>query len=177
MTRRPRLLLISTFGLGFMRPASGTWGSLPPVVVALVLFLWGCGPLSHPWVYFGVLGAVALVFSWACIAQGDHAEMRWGKDPSNAVADETAGQALTLLLLPYSHVLYPPVWAHDRIVPLLVFTLAFAFVAFRVMDIVKPWPARQIQRLPAGWGILMDDLFAALYAAAVVQIAARLVLR
>ncbi|MFN5958538.1 MAG: phosphatidylglycerophosphatase A [Planctomyces sp.] len=47
---------------------------------------------------------------------------------------------------------------------MIAYSLAFAFVAFRVCDIVKPFPANIIQRAPAGWGILLDDLFAGVYA-------------
>jgi phosphatidylglycerophosphatase A len=52
-------------------------------------------------------------------------------------------------------------------------TLAIAFLAFRLLDIIKPWPARGLQRVPGGWGILIDDLIAGLYAAAVTQLAVR----
>lgn len=175
--QRSRLALISVFGLGNMRPASGTWGSLPPVLVAAVLLLWGLTPLAAPLVYYGVLGAIAMIFALACVLLGDAAEARWGQDPGQVVADEVVGQSLTLMLLPWGTIMLPPLWATDHIVPLIAFTLGFAFVAFRVMDIVKPWPARQVQRVPGGWGILLDDVFAAVYAAGVVQIAARLVLR
>ena len=48
-----------------------------------------------------------------------------------------------------------------------------AFVLFRIFDIIKPWPARGLQRVPGGWGILIDDLIAGLYAAAVTQLTVR----
>jgi len=148
-----------------------------PVVIALFMLIWGLDPLNAPWAFYGVQAFLVLAFSIGCIVQGDRAEARWGKDPGNAVADETAGQALTLLFLPYGLILHPPIWAMDRIPELTGFTLVFAFLAFRAMDIVKPWPARQIQRVSAGWGILLDDLVAGAYAAGVVQLCARLVLR
>lgn len=136
-------------------------------MLALVLFASGVGPDRAPWVFSGVLAVVFLIFAAGCVVQGDAAEARWGKDPSNAVADETAGQCLPLLALPAAAFAS---W------PLALFTIGLAFVAFRALDIVKVWPARRAERLPAGWGILLDDVISGLYAAAVVQGCARFVL-
>jgi phosphatidylglycerophosphatase A len=137
---------------------------MPPVVLAAAMIALG---LSAQGLWFHlVLAAVALFFSVACLLQGDEAEGKWGKDPSNAVADETAGQCFSLMFLPAAAT---ATW------PMVIFSLGFAFVTFRVLDIVKPWPARQLQRLPAGLGILIDDLIAGLYAAVVVQIVLRMV--
>ena len=158
--------LVTTFGLGYLRPASGTWGSMPPVLLAALLIAFGAGPAESPWIYNGILAAVVVVFSLACIAMGDHAEARFlRKDPGNVVADETAGQALALLALPAAGVLTGPRAA---------ITLLVAFLAFRVMDILKPPPARGIQRAPGGWGILLDDLVAGAYAVILVQLGVRL---
>jgi len=156
-------LVITTFGLGHMRPASGTWGSMPPVFIAGAMIFGGYGPQDSPWVYHSVLAAILVIFSVACLVQGDAAEAAFGKkDPSQAVADETAGQCLPLMFLP-AHALGDA--------KTTLFTLGLAFVAFRVMDIIKPWPARSLQRIPGGLGILIDDLFAAAYALAAVQLA------
>lgn len=164
----PGFLLVTTFGLGHMRPASGTWGSLPPVALAAVLIGAGLWPHAAPWVYHGVLIAVFLTFSLACLVMGDRAEARFRrKDPGEVVADETAGQCLALLAIP----------AAALATPLLTgATLLGAFLAFRVLDIVKPWPARQVQSVPGGWGILLDDLFAGAYALALVQFVTRILL-
>jgi phosphatidylglycerophosphatase A len=141
---------------------------LPPVLLAGGLIAAGFGPLEHPLVYNGLLAAVFLFFCWACIGQGDAAEARFGrKDPSQAVADETAGQCLSLLVLPGAALATPTTAA---------FTLAYAFICFRVLDILKPWPAYRLQSVPGGWGILLDDLFAGLYAAALVQVTSRVVM-
>lgn len=161
------VLASTTFGLGFVRPASGTWGSLPPVLLALGLEAAGFGAVGSPWVYNGVLLAVAIFFGMVCVVQGDRAEAKWGKDPSNVVADETCGQCIPLLFLPAAAV---------ATTGITLFTLAFAFVAFRLLDIVKPWPARGLQRVPGGWGILLDDLFAGVYALIIVQACARFTL-
>ena len=162
---RTPLHFITVFGIGHMRPASGTWGSLPPAIVALVLFAAGLSPISThpagPWVYAGVLLLVLLLGCAACIFEGDRAEARWGKDPSEAVADEVAGQCIPLFFLPL---------AADADWWKVTVAVFWAFIAFRVMDIVKPWPARGLQRIPAGWGILIDDLVAGVYAAVALQI-------
>lgn len=162
------LRLITVFGLGFMRPASGTWGSMPPVILAAALIALGFAPgtsTTHTLVYHAWLAIVFVVFAGACVVQGDRAEARFGQDPSEVVADEVAGQCIALAALPSAALATPTKTA---------LTLAAAFLAFRLLDIVKPWPARQLQRVPAGWGILLDDLFAGFYAMIVVQVVARL---
>lgn len=151
-------LFLTTGGLGFFRPASGTWGSIPPVVIAAILVLAGAGPATpYWWVFAGVMVVITVAFSAACVLWGDSAEARWGKDPSPVVADETAGMALTLLLLP------PSLLANEPFFTLI--SLGGAFVLFRAMDIAKPWPCNGLQSVASGWGILLDDLVAAVYAA------------
>src|SRR5438093_667150 len=121
---------LTTFGLGLMRPASGTWGSLPPPLLAAGMMAAGLGPVASPWVYHGVLAAVLVVFSLACILYGDHAEARFGKkDPGQVVADETAAQCIPLMFLPAA-ALSP--WWHAAA------TILLAFLSFRIFDIVKP---------------------------------------
>jgi phosphatidylglycerophosphatase A len=163
-----RLLLITTFGLGHMRPASGTWGSMPTVVLAAALMFAGAGPAASPVLYHAVLIACMLIFCIACLVGGREAEAAFGKkDPGQAVADETAGQAIPLLFLP---AVATSTTNHTLL------TLALAFVAFRVFDIIKLPPARQLQRLKGGIGILIDDLIAGVHALIVVQIVTRLMM-
>ncbi len=169
---KPGLRLITVFGLGHLRPAPGTWGSLPPVFIAGAMLSLDLDPELDSWewsrwaVYHAVLLGILLVFGLACIVQGDRAEARFNrKDPSEAVADETAGQCLPLMFLPLE-----AFWT----IPLTAFTLLLAFVSFRMFDIFKPWPARRVQRVPGGWGILLDDLVAGVYAALLVQALARI---
>lgn len=161
--------LITTFGLGALRPAPGTWGSLPPAAVAWLLLLFFPNPIA----YHAALLAILAMFSFACLWAGAWAERHYHrKDPSHAVADETAGQCLPLMLLPGAW-FEPPADAgwHFVKVSLLV---AAAFLLFRFFDIVKPPPARGLQRLPGGAGILIDDLIAGVYAMAVMQAVTRL---
>jgi phosphatidylglycerophosphatase A len=176
---RPRLPLITVFGLGHMRPASGTWGSMPPVVIAALLWLMGATPLAsgapargiavaageqgHALalvVYLATMACICLVFSAACVAQGAAAEAIFGHDPAEVVADETAGQCLPLLALAVVPACFASLWTTAA-------WLGAGFVAFRIFDIAKPWPAGALQRVPGGWGILLDDLAAGVYAAAI----------
>jgi phosphatidylglycerophosphatase A len=167
--RRPELLWITVGGLGHLRPAPGTWGSLPPVLAAAALIAWGLDPAGTPWAYYPIMVVICLWGCAGCIVQGDRAEVRFGrKDPSEAVADETAGQAVTLLA-----VLPGTVGTAANAATMLV----AAFLLFRVFDIIKPWPARGLQRIPGGWGILIDDLLAGVYAAAGVLIVGALLPR
>jgi phosphatidylglycerophosphatase A len=164
-------LLLTTFGLGKMRPAPGTWGSMPPVALAGLMILAGFGPngtIVNWAIWNGVFLGVLVLFSAACVRYGDAAEAKFGKkDPGLICADETAGQCLPLLLLP-GHVVDTPASAAA--------TLLLAFLAFRLLDILKPWPAYRLQKVPAGWGVLLDDLAAGVQAAIVVQVVTRLAL-
>ncbi len=144
---------LTTNGLGHL-PISGTFGSMPPVVLAGAMIFAGIGPgTSLSWIYFVALLLILIVYCAACILCGHEAEAKWGKDPSQVVADETAGQAITLMMIPAGMLNSP---LH------IVLTLIGAFLLFRVFDILKPWPAGAMQDLPGGWGILLDDLFAAI---------------
>jgi phosphatidylglycerophosphatase A len=110
-----------------------------------------------------VLAAGILLFSILSVAIGKYAVEDFGsKDPGPFVLDEAAGICLTLLFLP------PRTgWG-------LIVTLAIGFAAFRLFDVTKPPPARQLEKLPRGWGILCDDLAVAVYANLLCQLLLRL---
>jgi phosphatidylglycerophosphatase A len=163
----PRHALVTVFGLGLLRPAPGTWGSLPPPLLVLAL-LWSGAAL---WVVNASLVLLGAAFGIACWRFGGLAEERYGaKDPRQVVADETAGQCVALLFLPWRAVGDADAWTWN------IALAATAFVAFRAFDIAKPPPIDGLQRLGGGRGILIDDLVAGLYALAVTQILARLIL-
>lgn len=140
-------LIVTWFGSGYAPVASGTFGTL--ATMPLVALLWYAG--SWP-LHAAAIVATVLLGLWAA---GD-AEARFEmKDPGQVVIDEAAGYLLTTFLVrPHAPTLMG--WG----VPLLV-----SFLAFRMMDILKPWPARRLERLPGAVGIMIDDLFAGLYAA------------
>lgn len=159
-----RRLLLTVGGLGLIRPAPGTWGSLPPVVVAISMLAWGCGDSA---IMFAMTGLV-VVFSAICVIFGRWAETSFeGKDPSSVVADETAGQALVFIAVAWPGSAVDPEW------PSRLGVLAVGFVAFRCFDITKIGGARKSQLLPAGWGVVVDDLIAGAYAGLVTFAAAR----
>jgi len=143
-------LLTSCFGLGLSAFAPGTFGSLPAVVVFFALVYYGL-PV---WLSFVVLAALALAGAFVCVKYGPAAISATGKsDPREVVADEFAGQAITFLFI------LPFVSRTD------VFAVSvLGFLLFRLFDIVKPYPVCRLERLPAGVGILADDLGAGIYA-------------
>jgi len=153
-------------GLGYLPVAPGTWGSLGCALLAAALLgVEGLG-LDASWLGGGLLGSAAprpllpvlagvLAFLGLVLVVGvwvgHRALVDWGlHDPGHFVLDEVVGQGLALLpLLPG---------------PLDGARLLLAFVAFRVFDVWKPTPCRQLERLPGGTGIMADDLMAGLYA-------------
>ena len=89
-------LITSCFGLGFLPVAPGTWGSLPPVVVYMVLAGFGI----NPWITFIVMLVMAIDFSLTCVLFSDEAiKVNGKKDPGEVVVDEGAGQAVTFLFV------------------------------------------------------------------------------
>jgi phosphatidylglycerophosphatase A len=156
--------MLTTGGLGHRKPASGTWGSMPPVILAGLMIAVGVAPgTEFAWVYYLVLSVILVVYSGACIVFGIDAEAKWSKDPGQVVADETAGQCITLMMIP-SVLLSTP--------SATVLVLLGCFLLFRAFDILKPWPAGTMQSIAGGWGILLDDIFAGLMGGAVVLIGA-----
>jgi len=168
LPRRPGLhdrvfaLLVSSGGLGYSPVASGTFGTLGGVAIALAFKLWICP--RQGWSFGVAAGVTAAVIFAIGVALGPWAE-RWYrvKDPKPFVLDEVMGYLVALLRMPRD-VGGPlregpslwnegPAWKE----------MAVAFVVFRIFDVVKPWPARRLEFLPRGWGIMLDDLVAALY--------------
>jgi phosphatidylglycerophosphatase A len=134
-----RHLAATWFGSGLSPIVPGTAGTL--ATIPLVLLLWWSRSLT---LHVTVFAAILVIGLWAA---GD-AEHRYGrKDPGAIVIDETAGYLVATLGF-----------------PLTLPHLGATFVLFRVFDIVKPWPARRLERLPGAYGIMIDDLFAGLYA-------------
>jgi len=141
-----RELVWSSLGLGMAPVASGTFGTLGGVALAAVALLL---PPGLPVLLF-LVGA-AVVVTLVGLPLGDAAERHYGrKDPKPFVLDEVAGYLVTLV----GHGL------HAR--PYLV--LGGAFFLFRATDVIKPWPARRLERLPGGLGIMVDDLAAGVWA-------------
>lgn len=134
-------------GIGLFPRMPGTIAS----IVAAALYLWLLAPLSPLHAAVAVLLVIAVgvpICHQAERVLGAH-------DPSEVVWDELAGTWLALLLVPAQ----------------LQYQLA-ALVAFRLLDIFKPWPVGALQKLPGGWGVMADDLAAGLLAAGAVSLVA-----
>ena len=149
-----RRLAASCFGLGRLPVAPGTWGSLPAAIVFGLMCHFGvsAGLISV------VMAALVLAGCVVCVKFAPIAIAATGKtDPREVVADELAGQAVTFLLATGTT-------AASQILRFPLATTVAGFLLFRFFDIVKPWPIRKLEKLPAGWGVLTDDLWAGIYA-------------
>jgi phosphatidylglycerophosphatase A len=143
---RPPLLatLIATFcGIGHLRPGPGTWAS------AATLALWAAiAHLTPPPLRTTVAIALALLVTLIGIPAATRvARASATKDPQFVVIDEVAGQLIALIAVPLT-------WK----------TLLAGFILFRAFDIIKPLPVRQLERLPEGTGIVLDDIAAGIFA-------------
>ncbi len=144
--------LCSAFWFGYSPVASGTVGTIPAVVLFVLTYRF----LPEPWQTMVIFLAL-VVTSLICVALGPWAESHWGKkDPSRFVLDEVAGFLLTVMFFR---------------TPDLLLTVIWAFLATRFFDIIKPPPAFQAQKLPEGWGILLDDLISSVYAVVFLYVA------
>jgi phosphatidylglycerophosphatase A len=141
-------LLATFFGAGRMKPGPGTYGS-----VAAALLWFGAAHLFHPdRLALALATAVAaLLITLIGIPASTIVARESGReDPGFVVIDEVAGQWIALIAI-------RPDWQHA----------ALALVLFRLFDIWKPWPIRRLEALPAGTGIMLDDVAAGLLALAV----------
>jgi len=139
------------FGAGFLRPGPGTYGS-----IAAVLLWFGAIHALHPSPLAQTLGTLVAAVAVTLIgipAATIVARESGREDPGHVVIDEVAGQLVALIAIPAD-------WKHA----------AISLVLFRVFDILKPPPIRQLERLPAGTGIMLDDVAAGLFALAIAHV-------
>jgi len=184
--RKPRIayLIGTSLGLGYLRPAPGTWGSLAGVALAAIFAIRDDWIMPGGWlINTEMLGRIFFVLlSFAGVWAAGRVARDSGKhDPQFVVIDEVSGQWLTLMLgsVPalFSHSSSgATVWFASDFslfggVPLNWKYLLLGFILFRGFDIWKPPPVRQLESLPGGWGIMADDWGAAIYAAAGLWIA------
>jgi len=137
----PAALIATWFGAGLLPRIPGTWGSLAALPYG-ILFLFYGGKVA-------LLVAAVIMFAlgkWAADVYVSHGA---DQDPGPVVADEVVGQWLTLLAVG------PGAW----------WEYVLAFFLFRIFDILKPWPVNWAERrFKAGLGVMLDDVFAAVYA-------------
>jgi len=158
-------LAIATCGVGYLPLAPGTWGSLVGlglnalVRAALMKVTFEVAPqlqlnLFH--VFYAIVAVemliaagLALVGIWA----GSRTEKLSGKkDPRKVVIDEVVGQYIAVIPIPF-------------MIDVAWWSVILAFILFRFFDIVKPYPARKLESLESGLGIMADDIVAGVYAA------------
>lgn len=136
-------------GLGLLKPAPGTCGSLGGLALGLGWVAIAPAGWTTPGLWL-LVAVACLVGVPAATMAGSHFRRQ---DPPQVVVDEVAGQLLTLALLPGA-----------VLVDSLLLASILAFLAFRLFDIIKPWPIAVLERLPRGWGVMADDLAAGLAA-------------
>jgi len=140
----PWATLIATFcGIGRLHPGPGSWASATTVV------LWAAiAHLTPPLLRTPLTIALALLVTLIGIPAATRvARASATKDPQFVVIDEVAGQLIALIAVPL-------VWK----------TLLAGFILFRAFDIIKPPPVRQLEKLPEGTGIVLDDVAAGIFA-------------
>ncbi len=138
--------IISTFfGVGYFPVAPGTLTSIL-IVLAYKFYLY---KLSWP-LYFLI---IFLLFLIGVYTSSKFASDLSKKDPRKIVIDEACGQLLVLFRM-------SDAW----------FPVLSCFILFRVFDIAKPYPIKKVETLPSGWGIMTDDLVAAIYAGVIVNL-------
>ncbi len=147
------IFMSTGFGSGYSPIAPGTAGSIVGCVMFYVLNL--LYPAYFPGfgidsIYFITLIVVFLIIG---VKASHFLENEWGEDPQKIVIDEIVGVWVTLLFVPYSHV-----------------NLLLAFILFRLFDIFKPLGIRKFESMKKGWGVMMDDVAAGVYANVCLQI-------
>lgn len=122
----------SGFYTGYIPFASGTWGSL-----AALLIYWVTPLSTNPY----VLLVSAIGVSLIGIPLSDKFERQYGEDPSECTVDEVAGMWLSLLFLPKSFII-----------------AGVTFLIWRIIDILKPFGIKKLEKYPRGYGVMLDDI-------------------
>ena len=145
--------LVATFlGIGYSPVAPGTMGAL-----ALVVLYWFVPPMTTFYLIVVTVAVTLLGVYCSTITEKDMQKKlgkEKGHDPGIIVIDEVAGMLIALIAVP-------------KTMPFVV----AAFILFRIFDIAKPFPVKQFEKLPFGWGIMFDDVMAGVYANFILQMA------
>ena len=133
----------SGFYTGYIPVASGTFGSLVAIVIYLIP---GFEQLQI------ILPSIVILFVYGVFVSSKF-EKLYGKDPSQCTVDEVVGTWIALIALPKT-----------------VYIISTSFLIWRALDIIKPFPARSSEKLPGGWGIMIDDVISGFYSLIIVQL-------
>ncbi|GAB4052401.1 phosphatidylglycerophosphatase A family protein [Spirosoma litoris] len=139
-------LIATGLGIGYIRKGGGT---VAAVACCVVWYL--AQSITHPF-YTPIL--ITIGITAIGIWSANVVEEQWGKDNYRVVIDEIAGMCLSLLFIPITEK-----------------SLLAGLLLFRLFDIAKPFGIRKLEKLPGGWGVMLDDLLAGLYANLLLQIA------
>ena len=143
--------IATIFGIGYMRPAPGTWGSIFAVILAILLVE-----------NFGIIAfvlALLLISVLGWWATDNYLQQSQSKDPSEVVIDELVGQWIAVL--PVALAVF-----HLNLGPLELWPgWLSSFLFFRFFDILKPWPISWADQISSPFGVMFDDVLAGLYAA------------
>ena len=154
-------LALTTWGVGYLPGAPGTYGSVIAVAIYIglqrvitsieisIFHTSGHTPASDAWTHSAVAVLLAIFILLGIWAAGRSVELLGNSDPNEAVVDELIGQFVTFLFIPFG-LTWP-------------FILA-GFILFRIFDIWKPYPINDLQILPGGLGVCADDIVAGVYA-------------
>lgn len=148
---RVAVWIATCVGVGYFPVAPGTAGSAAGLVLVAAL---QHVPVARPWLSASLGLMSAGIFALGVWAAG-HAERFFDRiDPGEVVIDEVVGQIITFLARPDAPGKY----------------LLAGFILFRIFDVVKPFPVRRAERLPGGWGIMLDDVVAGVYSLAALSL-------
>jgi phosphatidylglycerophosphatase A len=139
-------LIVTGFGLGYIPLAPGTFGALGGLASGWALMYLTISPNL-------VLSLLIVLFIILGVHCSNELIPEWGCDPSRIVIDEVVGMWIAMLFVPHSCLL-----------------LLTSFALFRFFDIVKPFFIRKLEDIYGGWGIMLDDVAAGIFANAVVHI-------
>lgn len=139
-------LIASVFGIGYIRKGGGT------VAAAFAVLIWWLLFADHG-TFFALQLAVTAAVTALGIWVGNIVEQDWGKDSYRVVIDEVAGMFVSLLFIPVD-------WKW----------LLAGFILFRFFDIAKPLYIRRMEVLKGGWGVMLDDVLAGVYANIILQL-------
>ena len=145
-------LAATFFGIGFLRPGPGTWASL--VTAALWWATAGLLVQGGQQSFYATVAACGVIILGIPVSSIVARESGVA-DPGHVVIDEVAGQLIALIAVPLR-------WQY----------VLASFILFRGFDILKPPPLRQLEKLPGGIGIMLDDVGAGVYANIIVQVLA-----
>ncbi len=138
-------LLATGLGIGYMGKGGGTVAAF---ACCITWYLTQAGGTNN-FVALIVTILIVILGIW----NGNKVEAAWGKDSSKVVIDEIAGMCITLLFVPIS-----------------IVNVLIGLVLFRFFDIVKPLFIKKMEQLPSGWGVMLDDVLAGIYANVILQV-------